>query len=223
MQIPDGLYFYEFILLILGVLLFTALLIILIIYAAKGRELKVLLPFFIIPILMIGFPGYQKISYDNGVVTIEKKLEELAKNPSDSSARKDIQNTIADIENRPTSNTETLINVGKGSAAVGDTVKALSFINDAIKLEPNLSEAKRLKKLYSTPPVNIEKLSSDLQNNPNNITLRRDLQKEVNNYKDSSHLSAASYENISTAHLVLGDTTKALKYADSALIINPNL
>ena len=214
-------FFYEFILLILGSILFLALLIILIIYAVKSRPLKGLLPFFIIPILMIGYPGYQKISYDNGVVTIEKQLKEVANNPSDSTARKNLEQTLSEIQERPTTNTKVLVDAGKASAVIGDTLKALSFLKNALQIKPDLIEANNLKKKYSTPRVRLEKLSDDLQKNPTNSSTRKELESDLKTFQDTTKLNAAAYTTIANAHLLLGDTIKAKKYTDSALIKNP--
>jgi len=68
----DGLYFHELVLLVLGILLFIAILVLLIIFAIQKRPLKELVIFLFVSVIMIGYPSIQKIVYDNGVITVEK-------------------------------------------------------------------------------------------------------------------------------------------------------
>jgi len=133
MQVIEGLFHYELILLILGVILFITMLIILIIFAVKGRPFKGLLAFFILPIVMIGFPSYQKITFDNGVVTAEKYARQLSENPADSTLRNKLQETMNNIENRPVSEPSTLLKLSKATLTLGDTVKAIRLAEDVLE------------------------------------------------------------------------------------------
>ena len=63
-KITDGLHSYEVIIMILGSLMFIALIIMMIIYAAQKRTLKPLFMFFVVPLLMLVWPSVQKIKID---------------------------------------------------------------------------------------------------------------------------------------------------------------
>ena len=222
MQIPDGLYIYEFVLLVLGVILFIALLIMLIIFAAQKRSFKGLLPFFILPIVMIGFPGYQKFSYDNGVITIEKLQRKLAESPNDSQARQELKDALVNIENKNISNPETLVKVSKGYATIGDSVAALTFIDKALSLDSTLTEAKQIRNKLDKPNVRIEKITNDLMKNPTNSDLRDDLEKEVTNLPKVTNINVKTFEKLAETYAVVGDTNKVLRFTDSLLKITPN-
>lgn len=60
------------VLLVLGVILFVALLVVLIINVKSGGSVAVLLPFFLLPIGMIAFPEIKSISVKDGGVEIDK-------------------------------------------------------------------------------------------------------------------------------------------------------
>src|SRR6266704_212438 len=68
MSILNGLYGYEVIMLFLGVILFLVLIFILLRSVVKDQPWGKLVPFFLVPIFMIGFPAFKKISYDDGKV-----------------------------------------------------------------------------------------------------------------------------------------------------------
>ncbi len=145
MQLFEGLLFYEIVLLVLGVLLFLVTLFALVYSIIKKRDLKALALFFVISIIMIGYPSIQKIKFDNGVVEVEKRTQELAQNPADITAKKELQKSLIDIVDRPTSNPTTLVKFAEAQVAVGDTTNAEKNLNLAMKENPDLPQAKRLK------------------------------------------------------------------------------
>lgn len=145
MQLFEGLLFYEIVLLILGTLLFLVLLFALVYSLVKKRDIKILALFFVISIIMIGYPSIQKIKFDNGVVEIEKRTKELAQNPADSTAQKALMKTLSEIERRPISNPATLVKIAEAQAAIGDTAQALNYVDSALKEAPNLPAATRLR------------------------------------------------------------------------------
>ncbi len=72
MNVFDGLHLYEIVLLVLGVILFLVLLVALIIFLIQGRSIKSLLLFFVVSVLMIGFPSVTKFKFDKDGVEIDK-------------------------------------------------------------------------------------------------------------------------------------------------------
>ena len=68
MELFHGLYNYEIVLMVAGILFFIFLVLLLAYLVVKGKEYKQMLAFFVFPVIMIGFPGVKKISYDNGKI-----------------------------------------------------------------------------------------------------------------------------------------------------------
>jgi hypothetical protein len=124
MNISEGLKSYEIALLIMGVLLFLTLLFFLIYLILGKRDYKGLLPFFVIPIVMVGFPGIQKIKFDNGVIEVEKLIAAVEKDPTNVEAKNQIEVQLKAIGNRSVSKPSTLKIMEKAYMAVGDTPKA---------------------------------------------------------------------------------------------------
>jgi tetratricopeptide (TPR) repeat protein len=220
--IPDGLKFYEFILLILGVVLFIVLLVILIIYVIQKRAIKGLISFFILPLIMIVYPSIQKITFDNGVVTIEKATEKLKDNPNDTEAKTELNDALGNMQVENISDPQTLTKISKGYATIGDTVSALTFVEKAKLNDPKLDEANKLYKKFNKPAVRIERITNEIKTNPNDLSLRDDLDNEVNSLQGSSNLNAITYEKLTDTYAIIGDTDKVLMFADSLLSLDPS-
>lgn len=220
-NIPDGMYYYEYVLLLLGIVLFFVLLILLIIYAIQRRSFKTLLPAFLFPIIMIGYPGFQKISYENGIITMEKNSRQLASNPKDSVARNDLKSSLDKVESRPSRNPGTLVNIGKGYAAIGDTIKAIDVVDKAVAVDPGAIEAKQLKTLWNTPGIRIERLTKKVETEPSNTEAKKELVHEISILEKSSQPSSNLAVKMVKALAVMKDTTRVLKYIDSIKVKTP--
>lgn len=222
MKTIDGLFFHEFILLVLGVLLFITLLIILIVFVIQKRQLKELILLFLLPVLMIGYPSIQKIVYDNGVLSIEKYATEMANDSTDSDQRSKLEMKLKIIERRPTMNYNTLMEFGKAQAILGDTVKAEKFIDKALLISPGFSEARMLQERFNTPQVQIEKLITKIEENPGNTSLKTELENKMSDFTTTPNSTASILTTAASAHASLGDTAKVLIFANSALNKNIN-
>jgi len=84
----DGLYSYEKVMLVCGVVLFAILVVLLVIFAVQKRKLTQLMAFFLLPIIMIGFPAVQKIAFDKESVKLDPQADNLRQNPSNPMAQK---------------------------------------------------------------------------------------------------------------------------------------
>ncbi len=62
---------HESILLILGVVLFAVLIFLLVFKTVKERKIGMLLPFFLLPIVMIGYPSIGSIQYEKGTFQLQ--------------------------------------------------------------------------------------------------------------------------------------------------------
>jgi hypothetical protein len=121
----SGLNIVEEIMLILGVLFFVCLAVVLILKLVKNQPLPSLTTYFIISIVMMGWPTIQKISYDGKVTSIEKATRQVMNNPDDQAAREVIVRNISRIESRATTDP-----------------KALSIIENARLIMKNVPEIK---------------------------------------------------------------------------------
>jgi hypothetical protein len=136
MDIFEGLKSHERVLLVMGVVFFITLLGLLVYYAVKRMPFKGLLPFFAIPIVMVGFPGIQKITFDNGVLGIEKLTEKVEQDPTNTAAKKELETRLKAIENRPISRSANLKILERAYSAVGNKQKATEFRRRLMPVKP---------------------------------------------------------------------------------------
>jgi hypothetical protein len=128
----EGLRGYEILMVVLGTLFFIVLLVRLL----RTRDnYGGLIAFFLLAIVMIGYPSIQKIKYDNGVVEIDKIGSGEVPPPSDPKARASVAETLAFVEQRaPTPITQA--RVAAAYQKIGDAGKALDI---AQKVAPGAS------------------------------------------------------------------------------------
>src|ERR1043166_8884771 len=135
MNLFDGLHLYEVVLLILGAILFIALLVILIVFVVNNRSLKPLLLFFAVSIVMMGFPAIGKIKFDKDGVEIDKATKELAENPSNGALKTNLENLIQETKPRLNESKDGPVKIARAEAVLGDREKALQTLNQALKTD----------------------------------------------------------------------------------------
>lgn len=216
MSLFDGLHLYHIVLLVLGTLLFLVLLIMLVL-SPKKRQL---LPFFLVAILMIGFPMVKKIQFGSWMIETREETGEVARNPADTTARRALEANLADVEQWPIRTSSTLVTLAKAHEVLGDSVKALAFADSALQLKPNFQEAALLKERINTPRVRegveVYKGVLKLSKNPNDTITRKELARKLPIVEKSLAKNPVNYFTLAKARAAIGDTTKALQLADSA-------
>jgi len=129
-KLTDGLHLYEVIILVLGSLMFIALVIMMIIYASQRRNLKPLFMFFAVPVLLLVWPSVQKIKIDGKGAEIEKQIAAVETNPTEENKEK-LKDLVNDVENRDVKDPEVKKDVAKAHFILGnikaaeETIKTL--------------------------------------------------------------------------------------------------
>jgi hypothetical protein len=150
----DGLHSYEMVLVVLGCILFFVLVVLLVVRAIQNRSVAPLFLFFVVPVLIIGFPAVSKVKFDKDGVEIDKLALILAQNPSDETAKRKIETLVAQIKPRASESAAGLVKIARAEAILGQPAKAVDTLNQALKRNPELEVAvdlrSRLKVLPST-------------------------------------------------------------------------
>src|SRR5690554_1591041 len=107
-KLTDGLSLSEVLMFIMGGLLFLVLLFLIILFALRNKPLKPLLLFFIVPLIMLGWPSIAKIKIDASGVDLVKTLERLEDSPDDPALQAEVERNLAELESKPISSPETL-------------------------------------------------------------------------------------------------------------------
>ena len=141
MSLISGLYLYQVVMLVGGMLLFVVALFLLVILAATGKEIGKLLLFFGLSIVMIGFPAYSKIEISKDGVKLEKDTQRLLQDPADNTLRDSISTEVMKLSARPHQDPNMLITVARAQIALGDNGSAQQNVNKALQITPRYAEA----------------------------------------------------------------------------------
>jgi len=156
----NDLHLYELVLLFLGIFLFLILSAGLLYYIIKKEEIKKLLLFFPIPILMMGYPSIKEITISSDKIAFSKYQEEYIQNPNDTITRQRLEELTKKLEER--ANTpEDIIQISKAKLLLGNTKEAIEYADKAIKLEK-----KRSVSIDETSTVNSEDSNNTFDQSP---------------------------------------------------------
>jgi hypothetical protein len=202
MTLFDGLYLYEIVLLICGILMFLGLLIALLWKVFSNQEYKNLLAFFVLPIAMIGFPSITSIQVKDGVIAIEKQTTTLQSTPQDQSTRAALQTQVSKLEARPIKDPTLLTTLARAQFALGDESKAESNLNTAMAATPNLPAAVELKeKIELTKNLRAQTVAAE--GHPEDTKAREELQNTYNKLSQFKIANPKAIETLSRAQVVL--------------------
>ena len=111
MVIFEGLQGYEQLLLVLGVGLFSAASFITLYSVIKDRKYIRIVPLYVISIIMIGFPGIERIELEKDKLSIQKKVLSIAGGPLGEKEISELKRVIARVVERPNLAAETMLQV----------------------------------------------------------------------------------------------------------------
>jgi tetratricopeptide (TPR) repeat protein len=222
MSLFDGLYPYEVVLLILGALFFLLLAVLLVLLVVRGKSYIGMLAFFAIPIAMIGYPSIQKITFQNGAVTIDKTTEQLQAAPTDATVRSNLESQVAGLASRPTANPAALTSIARAQFALGHRAEAETNLQKALQTSPALPQAVALKQRMDTDSA-LTTLTAQLAQHPNDAATKQKLADTVAEAAPLKIANPGFLAHLSIAHGALGDKAKAQSFAATALKIKPDL
>jgi hypothetical protein len=150
-NIFDGLYGYEEVMMVMGIVIFAVLLLGLIIAFAKGKPYGGLLMFFALPIILVGWPGIQEVKISSSEVDIDTYSAQLQQDPTNQVARAKLSKAVDSIAGRPLSDPTALTNLAKAKSLLKDTQAVKSNPSRALQTKPAPPEAVTPQKRIETP------------------------------------------------------------------------
>jgi len=194
-ELMNDLHLYELVLLGLGIVLFFILSAGLVYYIVKKEEIKKLLFFFPISIIMIGYPSIQEFTISKDKVAFTKYQDEVIKNPKNIEATEKLSEVTEKLEKRAKT-TEDIIRISEAKLLLGKSNEAIRYADKAIEeqekkeLEENATtvdntskrinitaKAIQLKKLAKIQDINVKEVDENLlQNQLKNIKVSKDLE-----------------------------------------------
>ena len=120
-------------------------------------------------------------------------------------------------------NPDSLKLLAQANALLGDTLLAARNIEQVLEKEPNNTEALKLKSIYFTPNIVIQKGIEDVKANPADVKAKQDLSAALTNKESKIGSHQVDLLNMASANLVLKDTLNSNKYLEAAVMANPKL
>ena len=222
MKFFDGLYSYEIVLLVLGALLFVVVLFAFVVLVMRGRPFAKLLGFFVIPIVMIGFPSIKFIEFSKGVIKVEKDTHDLQHDPTNKTLRDALANEVASLSPRPSTDPKVITTIARAQIALGRNEEARATVNKALQLAPQHPKVLELQERLELDNK-LADLATKVEQEPDNSAAREELRKTLAKVSSRPIASPVTITNVARAQAAIGDHTQARTHVEKALKINPNL
>jgi tetratricopeptide (TPR) repeat protein len=219
--ITDGLYGYEIVILVFGIILFFVMLIPLIQRLRKGTSPTALLPFFLLSIGMVGYPSVQSITIGKDLITLNKTTHKLASSPSDPALRQTVKTTVEKLEGRPIAEPGNLTVVATAQYMLGNESAANAKVQQALAANPNLEAARSLKESIASDQ-RIATLTQQIAANPSNDQAKTSLASELKDVSAVQKANPLALTHLAQAQAAIGQYSKAFETANKAEEIAPN-
>jgi tetratricopeptide (TPR) repeat protein len=214
-KIFDGMFLYEITLLFLGIVLFLVMIVILIGKVYTRQSLNVLIPFFVLPVVMIGFPGISQANFMNGMLTLQTKTNLALEQPDNQELLDEISQEVANLSSRPIRRPENLMILGEAYEAVGKNNEAERVSEAVLQKQPDNADAQNLQ-LRLSLRENIEQV----RENPEDTQAVREMKRNISALEASPERDTRDMLLLTRVHNTLGDASKAEIYADSVRKMN---
>lgn len=209
----DGLFLYEVILMLLGSVLFGVVIFLMV----KNKELnKNHLMGISLAIVMIAFPSIKSFSISDGIINIERDLEELKENPNDKALEKSLEQDLGSIGDRPINDPERLTTLSQANLELGKTEKAGTLAKEALVKEPENQKAAEVVNI-----IEVDKKIEKVRSNPNDQNAKEELKADIKKLKDIRTSSGRRTSHIAQGYEALGDEVMAKAYVDSTRMYQP--
>lgn len=135
---------YETILVIMAIPLFLILIFLLIWCVIKKRTITALLPFFLLPIIMVAYPAIKSVKVGNIVIDNTSQVEKLtgivSDNPGDTVAVTKLKNAVVQLKNTKgvEQSGNALLAIANAQIAIGRYDSASLYLNKAEKVAPGM-------------------------------------------------------------------------------------
>ena len=236
MKLLEGIQLHELVLIILGFILGLVLIFVFLFGALRGKPNLKLLYGFIAPLIMIGYPSIQSIEFSKDVIKIDKLVEQVNRNPTDTVATRALINEISTLpKSRCVTSSDAMTTIANAQAAVGLYDSAKVTIQKAAVLSPTSNKVIESQKHIERQWVQqkdfekkVDKLKSNLQRldaNPKNTVLRDSVAINLNEIKRLNapvHMAQRDILAVGLAAAIVGEKQAAEQAADDVLRVSPN-
>lgn len=222
MRLFDGLYLFEVLMMFLGAFLFIVLVLALVYQLMHRRNLGGLLAFFVLAIVMMGYPSIKSVQVQKDGVSIDKTTRDLQSDPANAQLRSDLEKQVSKVGDRPISDPATLTRVAKAEWVLGNDQGAERDVKKALQSDPNVPGARELQNKIADLR-NLESITAEAEKHPDDPAAKIHLQEAVAHASQQPTANPVALTKIANAQVMLGQQEKATQNVNKALQFNPNL
>ena len=219
-SLTNGLYPGEVILLVMGIVVFVVLIFAFLYQLMHQRSVTSLLGFFMLPVVMVGYPSIKSIQYKDGVISVEKTTDQLLVNPGDAQSRQALDQQVQQIASRPPSSASDSVTIAKAQFALGHEEAAAQNLQKALQAKADLPAALELKTKMEVAQ-NLQRLSAQVEQNPADQQSRTELQNNIGKATQLKWANPTAITALARAQTALGDHAHALETINKAVAIDP--
>lgn len=235
MKLLEGIQLHELVLIILGFILGLVLIFVFLFGALRGKTNLKILYGFIAPLIMIGYPSIQSIEFSKDVIKIDKLVEQVRQNPTDTAATNALISEISTLpKSRCVTSSDAMTTIANAQAAVGLYDSAKVTIQKAVVLNPQSAKVLDSKKAIEvkwtqqkTFERKVERLKDNLEKlnaNPKDMKLRDSVAIYLNDIKRTEapvHVAQRDALAVGLAAAIVGERQAATQVADDVLRVAP--
>jgi tetratricopeptide (TPR) repeat protein len=222
MGLINGLYLYEVVLLVLGIVLFLVLITVFAALVIQRRPFSKLLSFFVLPIVMIGYPSIESVEFNDNMFRLAKTTHALERNPTDSALRKQVERNLEAVSGRLVVRNDTHLKLAQAELALGHRVEAERKIDKVLQAAPRQPAALKLKNQIELDRE-LAELTTRVEQNPADTVAKERLAGTVNRIGTMRIANPETIANVARAQAALGEEEEARTNVNRALTINPDL
>jgi tetratricopeptide (TPR) repeat protein len=218
----DGFYVYEWLLMVLGIVLFFVLLYAFFVFLKQKKNPVTLLLFFALDIAMIAYPSVKSVEISGDKVAIDKNEQQVIEHPEDQQARKDLQKAVQKLQARPISDPATLGTLSRAQLVLGDDKAARETAARALQKDPQQPAAKEVQtKIDHLQQIDL--LTAKVKSNPNDQQAKEQLSQSLKTVSQQPLASPTVLLKVANAQKALGNQAEAEKNLTVLRKINPQL
>ena len=236
MNLLQGIQLHELILMILGFILGLVLIFIFLFTALKNKPNLKLLYGFIAPLVMIGYPSIRSIEFGKDVIKIDKLVEKVNANPTDTIVQKELIQNLQELPaSRCRTSSDALAAIANAQASLGqyDSAKVMSQRavdldkknEKAIESNKIITEKWQMQKLTEQRIGKLNVFVKEWELRPNDPQVWDSIAMHYNNLVINSkpvHLDNSKILVVAEAAAIVGEKQRAEQITNNVLKVTPN-
>lgn len=217
---------YEIILAVMGMVFFLVLLFALVWSIMKKRTFIKLLPFFILPIIMVAYPTLKSIRVGDIILDIQAQSKIVENNPGDTSAVKKLEASLEQLkgDERLSNNSDALLAAARAEMVLGNYDSASVSLDKAQQADPNtagivslrneLNQKIELNNVFINNVAKLKTQIATLKESPGDTESINKINHTLSEIKVPRYVKPDQVLTIAKAYAISGDKQQSLKIID---------